>query len=87
MGPLQTHRQLSGQDETDGMASRYEPQSFTPRVCPPDPYTAWLEQREGDREREGFAPVRWIHRPRDIGGPAIRASAVGARDRAGLTVS
>jgi hypothetical protein len=85
MGSLQVHRRKrisstdfvaylpgtppSEQDEVEETASRYEPQSFTPRVCPPDPYTAWLVQRE-DREREELPPVRWIHRHRGAGGPA-----------------
>jgi hypothetical protein len=70
MQPLQA--QLSGQDECDEMASRYEPQSFTTRVCSPDPYAAWLEQREAD-ERAGLPAVRWIHRARQAGTPALHA--------------
>jgi hypothetical protein len=71
MQPLQA--QPSGQDESDEVTSRYEPQAFTPRACPLDPYTAWLEQREAEREREGLPPVRWIYRVRQVGTPAIRA--------------
>ncbi len=33
-------------------ASRHDPQMFTARAVPADPYAAWLEQREADRERD-----------------------------------
>jgi len=48
---------------------------FTERTLLADPYTAWLEQREADREQTGQMRVRWIYRQRPAGGPAIRAGA------------
>jgi hypothetical protein len=60
--------------------SRYEPQTFGARTVPTDRYTAWLEQREADREREDPQLVRWVIRPRALAGQATRASAVGDQD-------
>jgi hypothetical protein len=39
-------------------AGRSEPQRLGARAVPADPYKAWLEQREAEREQ----PVRWILR-------------------------
>jgi hypothetical protein len=61
-------------DERDQSESRHEPEAFGTRSVPADPYTAWLERRQADRERED--PVRWVMRPRSLAGTAIRASAV-----------
>jgi hypothetical protein len=33
-------------------ASRHDPQMLTPRAVSADPYAAWLERREAERERE-----------------------------------
>ena len=40
---------LSGSAQT---AHRHDPQMITARRISADPYKAWLEQREADRERE-----------------------------------
>jgi hypothetical protein len=40
------------QDWADLTPSRHDAQMLTARTVPADPYTAWLEQREADRERE-----------------------------------
>jgi hypothetical protein len=73
----------SAQDEPQQVADRHEPQTFTARALCADPYTAWLEQREADREREGNMRVRWIYRQRAVGGPAIRAGVVVDEDGRG----
>jgi hypothetical protein len=44
--------ELSVQDVRDRTASRHAAQMLTSRTVPTDPYTAWLERREADRERE-----------------------------------
>ena len=49
---------------------RHEPETFGACIVPPDPYTAWLERRESDRERQGS--VRWVVRPRAVAGPTAR---------------
>lgn len=43
--------------------SRYEPETFGACTVPTDAYTAWVQQREADRDRSD-APVRWVVRPR-----------------------
>jgi hypothetical protein len=50
---------------------RYEPETFG-AVVPTDPYTAWLAQREAEREREAQGSVRWVVRPRAVAGSAAR---------------
>jgi hypothetical protein len=47
--------------------TRHEPQAFTERAFPRDPYAAWLEQREADRQRDEDAAIRWVYRPRIVG--------------------
>jgi hypothetical protein len=67
----------------DQSESRYEPETFgvaTATAADADPYAAWLEQREADRQREDHPRVRWVVRPRAAAGPAIRVSAVGDRE-------
>jgi len=56
-------------------AGRHEPQSLIERIVPKDPYAAWLEQREAEREleRESNPQIRWVHRPRAAAGTAIIA--------------
>jgi hypothetical protein len=44
--------------------TRHEPFVFTERAFPRDPYAAWLEQREADRQREEDSQIRWVYRPR-----------------------
>jgi hypothetical protein len=44
--------------------SRHEPQAFTARALPRDPYAAWLEQREAERQRDEGSAIRWVYRPR-----------------------
>lgn len=46
--------ELSAQDGSARTASRHDTQMLTgrTRTVSADPYTAWLEQREADRERE-----------------------------------
>jgi hypothetical protein len=56
---------------------RHEPQTLTGRTAPADPYAAWLQQREADREREQQEPVRWVFRQRIAGGPAAGAAGIG----------
>jgi len=54
-------------------AGRHEPQSLMERIVPKDPYAAWLEQREAEREleRESSPQIRWVHRPRGEAGRII----------------
>lgn len=56
-------------------AGRHEPQSLIEGIVPKDPYAAWLEQREAEREleRESSPQIRWVHRPRGEAGTAIVA--------------
>jgi hypothetical protein len=49
------------------MMTRHEPESFTERAFPRDPYAAWLEQREADRQQDEDTPIRWVYRPRIVG--------------------
>ncbi len=42
----------STQDCQAQIASRHDAQMITGRTLPTDPYKAWLEQREVERERE-----------------------------------
>jgi hypothetical protein len=44
--------ELPAQDGLNQTASRHDTQMLTGRTVSADPYTAWLEQREADRERE-----------------------------------
>jgi hypothetical protein len=55
------------------MAGRHEPQILIERIVPTDPYAAWLEQREAERELEQRPRVRWVHRQRGADGRAIVA--------------
>jgi hypothetical protein len=50
----------------DEAACRYEPQFLSARPVPADPYAAWLQQREAEREIEIRSQVRWVH-----GQPAV----------------
>jgi hypothetical protein len=62
-------------DERGQSDSHHEPETFGTCNIPADPYTAWLEQREVERDREDHAQVRWVVRPRPLAAPAIRAAA------------
>jgi hypothetical protein len=69
MGILQGHRGSVVQDTAqvitaaeDIVMRRESAATFTPRRVPIDPYTAWLEQRKADREREQRTELRWVHR-------------------------
>ncbi|MGO9488795.1 MAG: hypothetical protein ACLQBB_07185 [Solirubrobacteraceae bacterium] len=68
---------LAGQDDGE-TESRHEPQSLRVGPAPVDPYAAWLEQREAERERVEQPGVRWVHRPRvtaaqrEQQGPGVR---------------
>jgi hypothetical protein len=42
----------SVQDRSAYTANRHDPHTLTARKVNADPYAAWLEQREADRERE-----------------------------------
>ena len=46
-------------DTHDQFVSRHEPQTLTGRTIPRDPYAAWLERREAERERMEGSSVRW----------------------------
>ncbi len=59
-------------DEADAVG-RHEPQVLIERIVPKDPYAAWLEQREAEREHEPRPRVRWVHRQRGPDGRAIVA--------------
>ena len=52
--------------ESEEPAGRHEPQVLVERIIPKDPYAAWLEQRDAEREleRESRPQVRWVHRQR-----------------------
>ena len=56
----------------DQTECRHEPETFGACIVPPDPYTAWLDRRESDRERREQGSVRWVVRPRAVAGPAAR---------------
>jgi len=55
------------------LADRHEPVALTERAKPVDPYAAWLEQREAEREQLERPQIRWVHRPRIIPRPASGA--------------
>lgn len=44
--------ELSAQDCRNQTATRHDAQMFGARTQPADPYKAWLQQREAERERE-----------------------------------
>ena len=46
--------------------TRHEPYAFTERALPRDPYAAWLQQREEDRQRDENVRIRWVYRPRIV---------------------
>jgi hypothetical protein len=48
--------------------TRHEPEAFTARTLPRDPYAAWLEQREADRQQGEDSQIRWVYRPRLVNG-------------------
>jgi hypothetical protein len=81
MGPLQTQTdsgtrdsfRFAGRGEGPDLVSRHEPQILIERIVPKDPYAAWLEQREAEREFEDRPRVRWVHRQRGADGRAIGA--------------
>jgi hypothetical protein len=60
---------------TDEGEGRHEPQVFGARV-PADPYSAWLAQRDAERQEE---PVRWVFRPRMLDTPGVRAGTAKAK--------
>jgi hypothetical protein len=73
MGILRGKTQAGLRDVELEALDPFEPQretqqAFAARAKPADPYTAWLEQRrrENERQREG-EPVRWVHRGPMIG--------------------
>jgi len=49
----------SAQEGPDDTATRHEPRALTTHTVPADPYTAWLEHREAESDREERRPVRW----------------------------
>lgn len=53
-------------------ASRHEPGTFAARAVAADPYTAWVQQREAEREDQ---PIRWIYRQREHAAPTITGGA------------
>lgn len=81
MGSLQAQRDSRRSDsfsiaagvDASEMAGRHEPQVLIERIVPKDPYAAWLEQREAQREFEERPRVRWVHRQRGGDGRAIGA--------------
>jgi hypothetical protein len=66
--PSHPLRQISANDDVEPLRSleqslegrawpaesRHEPQALTTRIVPVDPYTAWLTERESERERSRF---------------------------------
>jgi hypothetical protein len=44
--------ELPARSGSDRIASRHDTQMFARRAVTADPYAAWLEQREADRERD-----------------------------------
>jgi hypothetical protein len=64
---------FAGPGEAELPAGRHEPQILIERIVPKDPYAAWLEQREAQREFEDRPRVRWVHRQRRGDGRAIAA--------------
>ncbi len=64
---------LSAQIGPDDTLTRHEPQVLAEHTVPVDPYTAWLQQREAESERDERQPVRWICRQQRTAAPAIRA--------------
>jgi len=89
MGLLQTHKErrrgdsraeLGGQPlrflhaaPPEDMTGRHEPQILVERIVPKDPYAAWLEQRDTEREREDRPEIRWVTRQRGPDGRGIVA--------------
>jgi hypothetical protein len=65
---------LSAEAGSEDTVTRHEPQVLAKHTVPADPYTAWLQQREAESERDERQPVRWICRQQRMGAPAIRAS-------------
>jgi hypothetical protein len=45
---------ITDASEPFAQASRHEDQLLTARVIPEDPYTAWLDQRERERQLRGI---------------------------------
>jgi hypothetical protein len=64
----------SAQDGRDPSESRYEPDTFGACAVPVDPYAAWMQRREADRER-AEPQVRWVVRPRAAAGTAGQETA------------
>jgi hypothetical protein len=64
---------VSTRDAPDPSESRYEPETFGACTVPVDPYTAWMQQREADRERAD-QPVRWVVRPRAVAAPVNQSA-------------
>jgi hypothetical protein len=81
MGPLQAQTdsgtlegfRFAGRGEAADLAGRHEPQILVERIVPKDPYAAWLEQREAEREFGDRPRVRWVHRQRGPDGRAVAA--------------
>jgi hypothetical protein len=92
MGPFQARRRSAQQASfthlvcpaitslCDQEASRHEPQTLASRAVAPDPYTAWAEQRDAERQREQGQPIRWIYRQRELAAQETRATADGDRE-------
>jgi hypothetical protein len=72
--------QLSAQDRGAMSPSRHDAQMLAPHSAPVDPYAAFLQQREAEREREQPREVRWVYRQLGTLSAAPRVSADGPRD-------
>jgi hypothetical protein len=92
MGPFQARRRSAQQAPSlhlvcpasasfcDQEASRHEPQTLAPRAVARDPYAAWAEQRDAERQREQGEPIRWIYRQRELAAQEARAALDGDRE-------
>jgi hypothetical protein len=72
---------VATQNGLDWGESRYEPETFGKSAVPADPYAAWVQQREAEREREHHddSQVRWVYRPRTAADPMIGAGTGASR--------
>lgn len=53
----------------DDTMTRYEGLGESAR--PADPYAAWLQERDAERERGAGESTRWVYRPRAVGAAVV----------------